>query len=229
MNLLEPFKNYLFSQNDKPTKVTVKNYLSDINRFIYWYEATFTKSFTPKDVAKETIEQYKQDSLLDASALSPRSLERHLSSLRKFFTFLKYEGLIVRSPFEQSLIGNQKSKIDPWRIKDFKDYLYIYNASRLTIKNYLIDLKQFIAWAQEVTTSNEAGQVFTNVIAGVNTNLVEEYKQRLLDQDNFSSTTINRKLSSLPLRRYIFLSPRKAWIPNTKYQIPDTQDFPLSG
>ena len=190
MNLLETFKNYLFSQENKPTKVTVKNYLSDINHFIRWYENTFAKTFDPKEVSNPTLNDYRNSC---SKIFSPSSLDRHFSSLRKFFQFLLIDGKISLNPFAVRNLQLEVQR-DPWHIKDFKDFLYVYNASRLTIKNYLIDIKQFLAWAQEVTTS-------VNVLPEIDTKLVEEYKQRLLGQGNFSPATINRKLSSL--RKYL--------------------------
>ena len=142
-------------------------------------------------MTSEIIENYKNQS---RDIFSPSSLERHLSSLRKFFNFLKLEGTVAHSPFERLGPGNQKFAADPYRIKDFKNYLYVYNASHLTIKNYLIDIKQFFVWAETVTTSN-------NPLSELNSKLIEEYKQRLLDQGSFSPSTINRKLSSL--RKYL--------------------------
>ncbi|MGA2911656.1 MAG: site-specific integrase [Candidatus Levyibacteriota bacterium] len=193
MDLLNLFKTYLFSQEDKSSKVTVKNYLSDINHFIHWYENTFTKSFNPKEISSLTLNDYRASC---SQAFSPSSLERHFSSLRKFFKFLLIESKISLNPFE---IKNLKleAQHDPWHIKDFKDFLYVSNASHLTIKNYLIDIKQFITWVQAVTESN-------NVLGDIDSKLIEEYKQRLLEQGDFSPATINRKLSSL--RKYL------AWV-----------------
>jgi len=33
-------------------------------------------------------------------------------------------------------------------LRDFKNHLYVYNASKLTIKNYIIDIKQFLNWLE---------------------------------------------------------------------------------
>ncbi len=197
MDLFDLFKQYLFSQKDVPTKVTVKNYLSDVNHFVHWYENTFVKKFDPKIISGQTLNNYRAAC---AGIFSPSSLERHLSSLRKFFKFLLAEGKIPLNPFE---VKDLKPKIehDPWHIRDFKDFLYVCNASRLTIKNYLIDIKQFLVWAEEVSVSDTAGAASLNVLARIDSELVEEYKQRLLTQGNFSPATINRKLSSL--RRYL--------------------------
>jgi len=214
MNLLDQFKEYLFSQDNKASKLTVKNYLSDIRHFIKWFEAQYQVSFDPQHITTTTIELFKkamigpdlptdshgsdpQKSVIN-QRISSRSLERHLSSLRKFFTFLKLEGHIGVNPFEQirDKSAQESAKIDPFNLKDFKNYLYVYNASHLTIKNYVIDVKQFIKWAKEVTGTE-------NLISEgrVNKALIEEYKARLVNTAGFSPATINRKLSSL--RKYL--------------------------
>src|ERR1700694_3682547 len=152
MDLLEQFSSFLFSQDKKASKVTVKNYLSDINHFIRWYESSSGTDFSPSEVTKKTLDSFKAD---NSSVFSASTLERHLSTLRKFFYFLKIEGKISSDPFKQILDPNSEPK-DPWKIKDFKNYLYLYNASHLTIKNYLIDIKQFLNWAEEVISAKDA-------------------------------------------------------------------------
>jgi site-specific recombinase XerD len=190
MDLLNLFKNYLFSQADKPSKVTVKNYLSDINHFVRWYETFFNKNFEPKEISSQTLNDYQTNC---ETVFSQSSLDRHFSTLRKFFKFLLIEGVISLDPFSVKKLNLEASK-DPWHVKEFKDFLYVGDASRLTIKNYLIDIKQFLTWAAQVTESE-------NVLSAIDSDLVEEYKERLLNQGDFSPATINRKLSSL--RKYL--------------------------
>ena len=191
MNLLEEFKNYLFSQEEKPSRVTVKNYSSDINHFIKWFEKQYG-TFLSSPITNKTLEEYKASF---AEVLSPASIQRHLSSLRKFFKYLKNEGKLAMDQFEASVI-DQKHEIDLWRLKDFKNNLFVNKAAHLTIKNYIIDVKQFIVWAKEVT-----GLDNDLLISRLSKEFVEEYKQRLIKNDAFSPATVNRKLSSL--RKYL--------------------------
>ena len=210
MNLLSQFKDYLFSQDNKAANVTVKNYLSDINHFIRWFETTYHKTFPSREITAQTINAYKSNL---SETFSASSLNRHLSSLRKFFGFLKLEGIIAHSPFEQLTANNQKTEADPWHLRDFKNHLYVYNASHLTIKNYLIDIRQFLSWAEEVTGAKNAfATQNANVLNNINSQLIEEYKRRLLTQSNFSPATINRKLSSL--RRYLAWALAESLIPS---------------
>lgn len=213
MDILAQFKNYLLSQKNQPSKVTVKNYLSDINHFIKFFEDQYKKAFSPSEISFETIRNYKTQS---ASVLSESSLDRHMSSLRKFFYFLKLEGYISSDPFKAVLPQPVEVK-DPWHIKEFKNYLYVFNASNLTIKNYIIDIRQFLTWAETVTPNSDLPTV-----GKINKELIEEYKQRLITHNNFSATTVNRKLSSL--RKYLSWAQEEGFIKAqpeiTNYQTP---------
>jgi|GEM_PF-1069582 len=197
MEFILKFKNYLLSLKPSPSKVTVKNYVADVKHFVFWYEKAFSKTFDPKSISLVTIEQFRKEKGTDLSA---SSLDRHISSLRKFFQALKMQSIISSSPFE--LPQSPKKPEDTYHLKEFKDFLYVYNASRLTIKNYLIDVKQFLSWAETVTQAKESWNVADkNVFTHINDALVAEYRERLLSENVFSPSSINRKLSSL--RKYL--------------------------
>ena len=199
MEFLEKFTQYLTSQKQKPSKATVKNYKADIRQFINWFQAQFDKKFKPGTITYELLESYKKS----LTHLSTSSIERHLSSLRKFFYFLKIEGLISKNPFEKKM-ENGKWKMentDPWYLKSFKDYLYVYNASHLTIKNYIMDIRQFLTWAERVTGVKNAWDVREkNIFNKIDSQTIGEYKERLLSEAKLPPVSINRKLSSL--RKY---------------------------
>ncbi|HXS15296.1 MAG TPA: site-specific integrase, partial [Candidatus Saccharimonadales bacterium] len=176
MEFILKFKNYLLSLKPSPSKVTVKNYVADVKHFVFWYEKAFSKTFDPKSISLVTIEQFRKEKGTDLSA---SSLDRHISSLRKFFQALKMQSIISSSPFE--LPQSPKKPEDTYHLKEFKDFLYVYNASRLTIKNYLIDVKQFLSWAETVTQAKESWNVADkNVFTHINDALVAEYRERLL-------------------------------------------------
>ncbi|MEK9176448.1 MAG: site-specific integrase, partial [Patescibacteria group bacterium] len=192
------FKEFLLSQASPASLSTVKNYASDVNRFIAWFENKFQKTFEPSEVNSSTLNIFKTDYLTKYSA---SSVDRNLSTLRKFFTFLKLDGQISHSPFELE-VSSQESEVDPWRIKDFKNHLYVFNASHLTIKNYIIDVKQFLSWVETVLEDKNSWEAGDNELASkIDSNLLEEYKKRLLKEVGLSPVSVNRKLSSL--RRYI--------------------------
>src|SRR3989344_3806955 len=177
MNLLSLFKDYLSSQNKPSSKSTIKNYAFN---------------FDPKLINADIIENFKRS---NADLISASSLDRHISSIRKFFLFLKEQNHIDSIPFEKSTSENKNE--DPQHLNKFKNHLYSGGSSPITIKNYLIDVKQFLDWGQRVTNVKDAWNIKDqNIFNNINPEIVEEYKKRLLSE-GFSPSTINRKLSSI--------------------------------
>ena len=208
MELLLKFKDYLLRDSQSPSKkVTVKNYVADIRKFIRWFEAHYHTAFAPESVTPAIIAAYKNRINEPASPQggggseplpSARSLKRYLSSLRKFFEYLKAENIIQSNPFDAT-IPEQKANSDPWHIREFKNHLYISKASKLTIKNYVMDIKQFLTWVEKVTGLTSTQE--SSLLEHLDSFMIEEYKHRLLKEANLSAVSVNRKLSSL--RKYL--------------------------
>ncbi len=198
MNILEQFKIHLLSKKNKPSKFTVKNYISDARRFIRWSEEYSNSAFIPKKISIETIKLYKMSLLKDKASTS--SIERYLSSLRSFFYFLKFNKVIINNPFDQE-IDTKELPIDRLMLNEFRLYLLSDNLSKLTTKNYLMDIKQFLSWFEKVTPSKPIASQNTEIINNIDQFVINEYKNRLLLVVHLSPTSINRKLSSI--RKYL--------------------------
>ena len=200
MNIVNNFRDHLFTEKSKPSKVTVKNYLSDIRKFIQWHEKTYTAPFHTSALSPEIINAFQSflQKNAEGSVVATRSAKRYISSLRKFCRFLKDSGAIEANPFD-SIVAVPKTPEDPWQIKAFKNSLVAQNASKLTIKNYLLDVQQFLSWLEKVTENSDVNtqQPFLSIDAMT----INQYKERLLTEERFSPISINRKLSSL--RRYM--------------------------
>jgi len=195
MNFLQQFVNFLLNQKIKPSLLTVKNYKADIAQFISWFEKKYASPFDPSRITLQTFENYKE-----TRTLSEKSIKRHRSSLRKFFNFLKAQGVINFDLFPAQDY-KEKTEADPWMIKNFKSFLYDSKKTDLTIKNYINDVKSFFTWLVEVALLKYTWNVADkNLLDKINSSVIEEYKQRLISA-KFSFATINRKLSSL--RNYI--------------------------
>ncbi len=201
------FKNHLLLKRAL-SEITVKNYISDLRKFIYWFERSFEKTFQAKDLTSDVITLFMESrggvissEKLDFLNASRRSFERYLSSLRKFAFFLCEEGYISENPFHQ-IINNKQSIInnnDHWFIKEFKDYLYLYGASDLTIKNYAVDINAFTNWLDDVFKNHL--NISKEYISNITPEIVSLYKQRLISELMLSPKTVNRKLSSI--RKYL--------------------------
>ena len=199
MDIIAAFHNHLLRGKKQPSKVTIKNYLADTRRFIEWYEKRFQQTFSPALLTQEITDDYQKDLAKDSfeGKSSASSVKRYISSLRKFVAFLEHSGAIEANPFETT--PSVKKVQDPWMIKQFKNYLIVSKASSLTIKNYLIDIQQFLDWLQAVTKDQESLEV-ENRFLTIDHFAVSQYKNRLINDLKLSPTSVNRKLSSL--RKY---------------------------
>ncbi len=204
MKLLEKFKSHLISKKNKPSRVTIKNYLSDVRKFIQWFENQSDTNFNPKKINTETINLYKTH--LNSKGIPINSIERYLSSLRRFFSFLIQENLIIINPFNQEIDSKKLPKTPP-RLDQFKIYLLNNNISKLTIKNYLMDIRQFLTWLEKVIYPAQGA----DMLKEINELVIDEYRDRLLYQAHMSPASVNRKLSSL--RKYT------GWIGNNDIKI----------
>ena len=196
MELLNNFRIFLLQEANAPSKVTIKNYLADVRKFISWFEKRFTRAFVPRLVTKEIVEEYTNQlvSLNSQSTISSaRSIKRYLSSLRKFYHFLLATNVVISNPFSEEK-NMQPPLADPWHIKHFANHLIELRASKPTIKNYLVDIRQFAHWLEKTTDSKSP-------LTTLNHNILEEYKSRLLYDAHFEPRSVNRKLSSL--RKYL--------------------------
>jgi site-specific recombinase XerD len=190
MNLLQQFSDFLLNQKKRPSLSTVKNYIADVDQFIVWFEKFYNLNFDPSKISPQILYDYKK-----SSTLSGVSMKRHLSSLRKFFNFLKTKAIITFELFPS--LDQQKIIPDPWMLRNFKNFLYESKRSRLTIKNYVSDIKSFFLWLKQSALTkhnfNVPDEYLLNII---NYSVIEQYKQGLI-RAKFSPKTINRRLSSL--------------------------------
>jgi len=150
MNLPELFKNYLKTQ--KISSVTIKNYVGDVNNFFSWLEKKTQIKYQVAGTAifglftKDTIEEYKKDQTAPLSTIN-----RRLSALRKFGSFIQTQGWINNNPaLEISNSETSEIKETPKDIlNDFRQDLEEENISTVTIKNYMSDLRHFLGWLKE--------------------------------------------------------------------------------
>ncbi|HSX08587.1 MAG TPA: site-specific integrase [Candidatus Saccharimonadales bacterium] len=224
MDIVNSFKNHLQLQKHPPSSLTIKNYLSDVRKFLTWFTQTYSTYFTPEQLSTEVIKRYQSDiqSRTNNSLPAARSAKRYLSSLRKFTGFLHESGAIKTNPFIQAETIHVSP--DPFFFKEFKNFLFTEHASKVTIKNYMADIKQFIDWLEHVIGDNENA---SSLFMSIDNLALEQYKLRLLNEAKLSPVSINRKLSSL--RRYVrWLSERGVITSTISIQEPQVKEISSS-
>ena len=156
--LKKEFCLYLKTKN--VSLVTQKNYLSDLGHFLNWFifflksknvdvdENNLSTSTLCSFITKEVITQYK--GFLSLNHISQKTANRRLSTLRKFCSFCISQGWLKENPAKKiANIGYPKDQNEEI-LKKFKLSLNRENISKITVKNYLSDIKQFLIWAEGV-------------------------------------------------------------------------------
>jgi integrase/recombinase XerD len=99
---LERYGRYLREEQDLAAD-TVRNYLSDLRQFAAFCEASWAEgeeageAFSPQGVTTPTITLYRSH-LKNVLELKSASINRHLVSLKRYFSWVVDEGLVSRDP-----------------------------------------------------------------------------------------------------------------------------------
>ena len=148
-NFEASFKKFLLAENVSP--ITLKNYLSDLRHFLGWtilkLKAQNKKNFenlSPLEflnqIDESLVEEYKN--YLVVNSIPAKTINRRLSTLRKFFSFCISQGWLKENPAKK--IQNLKLKIDSI-ISSFALSLEKENLDQKTIKSYLEVVQQFLS------------------------------------------------------------------------------------
>ncbi len=99
---LDQYSDYLHHEQDLSAD-TRRNYLSDLRQFAAWCEASWSEgqeaahAFAPTAIATALITQYRAY-LQTVCKLQPASINRHLVSLKRYFTWATEHGDLGRDP-----------------------------------------------------------------------------------------------------------------------------------
>lgn len=156
-NLEASFKLFLISGNRAVRPISINNYLSDLRHFFGWivltiknqqpeislgsedYEKIFSQFLT-----EEVIHDYMD--YLGANNIPVKTINRRLSTLRKFCTFCITQGWIKTNPAK--IIINvkepQKAPKTQDNLTDFSDYLMKTEEDLTQAKTVVEDVKEFL-------------------------------------------------------------------------------------
>lgn len=154
-SLPKQFELYL-TETLRVSRKTLRNYRADLLHFSGWatlYLQTSgakiksTEEILPR-LTPQLIAIYKGYHL--ENKIPEKTVNRRLSTLRNFSRFLLSEGLISQDP--TSTISNLKQEPDSREriialIEEFKANLEEEKMSKVTIKNYLSDVRHFLNWS----------------------------------------------------------------------------------
>jgi len=165
-NLEASFRNYLLAGNinqKQLTTITIKNYLSDFRHFIGWLVFKFKVSSFAKALEDEKspkkiialitpllVEEYK--SYLVENKIPEKTVNRRLSTVRKFCSFCISQGWMKENPAKQvqnfrpesnrPLVENIKAEN---LLNQFEKDLIKEKINQSIITNYLNDVQEFLS------------------------------------------------------------------------------------
>lgn len=159
MEILEKkFGLYLKTKGISP--ISQKNYLSDIRQFWGWFILVLksrnvsvdetSPAFLCSFLTKGVVARYKK--FLTLNQVPQKTANRRLSTLRKFCSFCISQGWLEENPAKK--VANIERKKDPVEeiLKKFAQTLKEEGTARVTIKNYLSDIRQFLNWTKTATS-----------------------------------------------------------------------------
>jgi len=161
-NLEPQFKNWLLAgkNNRSHSPLTIKNYLSDLRHFLGWM-IFYLKSHQLSvgtihelslQLTLSVINNYK--SYLVENKIPLKTINRRLSTLRKFCSFCISQGWIKENPakkvsninpIKKSRSVYQQNEVDSDILRQFHQDLIKENFDRSTIKSYLDDIREFFS------------------------------------------------------------------------------------
>lgn len=155
--LLESLQTFFdtFLLTEHVSAVSRKNYRSDLRDFVGWIISTIKTTVLPHEetpriflskISTEDIEEYKRS--LHVRNIPVATINRRLSTIRKFFTAAVSYGMLDTNPalVIRNLPSEESLDIAGTLVK-FRQALLEEGASDITIKSYAADVREFLEWA----------------------------------------------------------------------------------
>jgi site-specific recombinase XerD len=154
------FSEYLTNLNISPN--SHKNYRSDLSHFTEWlilklhsfgfYAESFSEAvpFLSSDIANEYV------TFMTQNKIPVKTINRRLSTLRHLSKYLfsshTLEIDFMKSVENISLGRLQKTAATLLIVEDFQSYLEKQKVPKSAVKNYVSDIRQFLAWVESVNS-----------------------------------------------------------------------------
>lgn len=138
---------------------SIRFYKSDISSFVAWFKLELRKTGILAEDFKDLFpfvkssfgESYKKNLILRSTPAV--TINRKLSVLRRFSSFLQSKEFLsfdFAKNLQNISIATSPKAINFHAItEDFRKYLEGSKASKNTIKNYLADVRHFLAWVNQ--------------------------------------------------------------------------------
>lgn len=161
-NLSAKFENYLL--NRKVGAKTLRNYRCDINHFFGWAITHLSNQGIRLEASEDLLIYFSNlpssyKAYLLENQISQATTNRRLSTLRNFSRFLVDDGFITTNPAQNiSNVGSRKNCTkNTDLLSAFSKHLSLDGVSKITSKNYVSDVRHFLAWLERASVENANG------------------------------------------------------------------------
>lgn len=152
--LLDFFSLYL--QSIDASANTQKNYLSDLRHFLQWMVKDSPTSIPSEResvlteltaLSSTSINAYLDT--LQSSGVTTTTINRKISTLKKFFDFSYQQGWTRENPLDNiTLKQNSETSVNQKKLlASFEEFLRREGVSTHSRESYLSDTRQFLSWA----------------------------------------------------------------------------------
>ncbi len=159
-NLPKKFELYL-TETLSVSRKTLRNYRADLSHFFGWttlhLKTRGVNIENPNGIvlhlSAQLVAEYKGYHL--ENRIPEGTTNRRLSTLRNFSRFLLLEGILSEDPTK--VISNIKRELEDGEkigllVNEFKKHLQKDGVSKITLKNYISDIRHFLSWNLKIET-----------------------------------------------------------------------------
>ena len=125
----DAFTRYLEEQDRSP--VTIKGYLTDLEKFARWFEQTNGESLTPHNLTAADLRKYRQF-LLTVQKAKPATINRRLAAVRAYAAWAHDTGVIPANPVS-NIRGEKRSRPYPRWLSKQEDFRLQRELDRLLL------------------------------------------------------------------------------------------------
>lgn len=159
-NLPKKFESYLL-ESLKVSGKTLRNYRADLSHFFGWanlHLKTRGANIENPDsiipyLSAQLVAEYKGYHL--ENQIPESTTNRRLSTLRNFSRFLLFQGIISQDPTK--IVSNVTRELEDEEkigllVNEFGKHLQKDGVSKVTLKNYISDIRHFLNWNLKIQT-----------------------------------------------------------------------------
>jgi len=158
--ITKPFTLYLKSQ--RVSNITLRNYSSDINHFLDWFNSPLSDPYKiAQSITEEALKKYQQ--FLQENNIAISTTNRRFSALRQLGRFFIFQGWSKKNPVKKvgNITAKKENNFPQQLMEKFAKSLKNEGKNKTTIRNYVSDVKGYLEWSK-INLKSQITSIQTN-------------------------------------------------------------------